>query len=447
MIPLFSAEVVDPFLPGLAISAPSETDTNLYNFKRAHAAQRGHSTLERVVRKCTRGDGLNNAKVAALYSHELHGVKTMPYTDHITEHDLVRLLDQASGACVSIYLPTTPLPADMDKARIQLKNLRSEAFNELSQQGVRRPDAEAILLPVDELLDDESFWPYLSDGLAIYTCPSTHAVFRLPIAPEPSCRVSWRFILKPLIPLLTEDSVFYIMAISRNDLRLFEGTRHHIRELPSTELPSSMSEALKIRKRPSMSSSGKIQGDEGQKKLYLQYFLQIDRLLRPVYAVHSEPLVIAGVDYLLPIFREASSYPHLVPEGIVGSPEQLTAEELHAKALPLVEPIFTQPRREAIASYRALQGTGKTANDLEQVLTAALDGRVKTLFVNLEADRFGRFDTSTRKAVVRETPEAGDADLCAQAARLTYETGGQIFAGTPSELPEDRPLMAILRYA
>ena len=66
------------------------------------------------------------------------------------------------------------------------------------------------------------------------------------------------------------------------------------------------------------------QGDEAQKTLYRKYFTQIDRVLRPYFADHSEPLVVAGVDYLLPIFREASSYRHLVPQGIPGNPEELT---------------------------------------------------------------------------------------------------------------------------
>ena len=174
--------------------------------------------------------------------------------------------------------------------------------------------------------------------------------------------------------------------------------------------------------------------------------MQIDRVLRPLYGQHSEPLVIAGVDYLLPIYRQANSYRHLVPEGIEGSPENLTAKELHEKAWPLVEPIFAKPRQEALENYRALHGTGRTADDLDGVLAAALDGRIKTLFVNLTTDVFGTFEESTRKAVVHDTPERGDVDLCARAARWVYSTGGQIFGGEPPQIPQQGPLAAILRY-
>ena len=191
----------------------------------------------------------------------------MPYTDHLTAEDVEQLLEETTGPCVSLYLPTTPVTSGTDKDRIQLKNLHTAAFDELLKREVRRPDAEDILLPVDELLDDESFWPYLSDGLAIFCSAKTHATFRLPISPQPSWRVSERFILKPLIPLFNEDGIFYIMALSRNEIRFFEGTRYHVAELPTGDIPKSMSDALKIRKRPSMSAPGKILGDEGQKEI------------------------------------------------------------------------------------------------------------------------------------------------------------------------------------
>ena len=49
------------------------------------------------------------------------------------------------------------------------------------------------------------------------------------------------------------------------------------------------------------------------------------------------PLVLAGVDYLFPIYREANTYPHLLDKGITGSPEELTIKDLHRQSLSLVE--------------------------------------------------------------------------------------------------------------
>ncbi|MGH6885279.1 MAG: hypothetical protein ACREGK_04310, partial [Geminicoccales bacterium] len=237
----------------------------------------------------------------------------MHHTDHISQDDIDRLLGETTGPCVSIYLPTTPITPHTDQDQIRLKNLRAEAFERLTARGIRRPDAEAILLPVDEVLEDRGFWPYLSDGLAIFCSPATHALFRVPLSPQSTIDVGERFLLKPLLPLLTEDGIFYVLAISENQTRLFEGTRHHVAEVQLKDLPASMSAALALRGRdPDRLPMRRWQGDEGQKILYRKYFLQIDRALRPLYGDFSDPLVIAGVEYLVPIFREASSYLHLV---------------------------------------------------------------------------------------------------------------------------------------
>lgn len=372
----------------------------------------------------------------------------MPYTDHLRDDDMDRLLGETTGPCVSVYLPTSPVTQHTDKDRITLKNLRGEAFDRLQDQGVGRSDAEAILLPVDDILEDDGFWPYLSDGLAIFSSPRTHAVYRLPLSPAPSVGVGERFILKPLIPLLTEDGLFHIIAVSQDEVRLFEGTRHHVSEVHLDTLPGNIADALRMRGRePGRGPLRRWQGDEGQKLLYRKFFLQIDRALRPYYGSHSDPLVLAGVDYLFPIFREACSYRHLAEEAIVGNPEHLTAADLHAKAWPIVEPIFARPRREALETYRALQGTGRTSDDLETILGAALDGRVATLFVSLRAEPFGTFDPAARTAEVRDAPQPGDVDLAAQAARWAYGTGAEIFGGEPPDIPEGGPVAAVFRYA
>jgi len=52
--------------------------------------------------------------------------------------------------------------------------------------------------------------------------------------------------LKPLLPLLTDNGRFYILAMSQNEIRLLEGTHYSVQqvELPE-EVPESLAEALK----------------------------------------------------------------------------------------------------------------------------------------------------------------------------------------------------------
>src|SRR5438067_703693 len=74
---------------------------------------------------------------------------------------------------------------------------------------------------------------------------------------------------------------------------------------------------------------------------------------------HNEqaPLVLAADTVLQPIYREVNTYPHLLAEGIKGSPERLSAQELHGRAWDLVRPHFDEEREKIAARYRDLVGS------------------------------------------------------------------------------------------
>ena len=71
-----------------------------------------------------------------------------------------------------------------------------------------------------------------------------------------------------------------------------------------------------------------------------QYFREIDRQLQKVLGNETAPLVLAGVECNLPLYRNATGYAHVLDEGIYGNPEGRPAEELHAAAWEIVKPHF-----------------------------------------------------------------------------------------------------------
>ena len=137
-----------------------------------------------------------------------------------------------------------------------------------------------------------------------------------------------------------------------------------------------------------------------------------------------------------------------VVTGIAASnPDELSEQDIHTKAWPLVESILDAPRREALDRMVALRGTKRVTEDISTILNAAYDGRIETLFLNLESDLFGTFDTQTRKTVVRTgEKEAGDVELTGQAARWAYRRGGNIFGASTDEIPGNPAAAAIFRY-
>lgn len=178
----------------------------------------------------------------------------------------------------------------------------------------------------------------------------------------------------------------------------------------------------------------------------MRYFRKIDRGLGEVLKGQEAPLVVAGVDYLLPIYREANTYPGLVEEGVTGNPEELTAEDLHERAWGVVEPRFSEARREAAERYAELAGTGRTSADPREVVPAAYYGRAETLFVASGVRRWGAFDPGNGEVDLHDEPEDGDGDLLDFAAVQTVLNGGTTYVTDPEEMPEGSEVACLLRY-
>ncbi|HEU5309996.1 MAG TPA: hypothetical protein VFV24_00960, partial [Candidatus Eisenbacteria bacterium] len=262
--------------------------------------------------------------------------------------------------------------------------------------GIRRPDASEVLRPARELIEDEAFWRHQSDGLALFLRKGLFRCYRLALRFEETVLVSDRFHVSPLLPLLTGDGHFFVLALSENEARLLAGTRFNVHVVNVPGLPAGVKDALRYddpqREVGSHAAErggpgarvvlhGQGIGAEIQKERLGRYLRAVDGAVRRSLREQKAPLVLAGVDYVRAMYRDVNTYPHLLEAGISGSPDRSSSEQLHARAWALVEPLFARDRDGAAASYREALGTGRASASLEDVLTAAEAGRIDVLFV------------------------------------------------------------------
>jgi hypothetical protein len=178
----------------------------------------------------------------------------------------------------------------------------------------------------------------------------------------------------------------------------------------------------------------------------LMFFRWIDKGLRSVLHDERAPMVLAGVEFLLPLYREANTYAHVLDAGILGNPEGKSAQQLHAEAWPLVEPHFQQQQRQDVERYNELAATHRTSHDLKQIVPAAYDGRVDALFVAVDHQRWGTFKPETHEVELHLEARPGDADLLDLAAAHTLLGGGKVYAMPYEQMPDQVLLAAIYRY-
>jgi hypothetical protein len=382
--------------------------------------------------------------------------------DLLTQADVERLIDHKGPWSASIFLPTHRTGAAMQQDPIRLKNLLREAENQLLAAGVRTPDAASLLKPAATLLADSEFWQHQSDGLAVFVADGLFERYRVPLRLDELVIVAERFQVKPLFPLLTGDGHFYILALSQNETRLFEATRHAVDELNAERLPDNFRDAVGLEDRErqlqfhtrsgdrggqrSAMFFGHGPGDEATKELLAKYFRQIDEAVRELLKNDPAPLVLAGVEYYFPIYREVSRHRSLVAEGVPGNPELLRPDELQARAWPLVEPIFQQSRDAALGRFRQLAGTGRTSTSVKEILPAAHQGRVEVAWVATDRQQWGTFDSQTQEIELHNADDAHNEDLTDRAAIESYLKGAVVYAQPAGDLPDGASLAALYRF-
>ena len=192
---------------------------------------------------------------------------------------------------------------------------------------------------------------------------------------------------------------------------------------------------------------GNPSGADIAKDELLRHFRDVDRGLQRVLRSQSAPLILAGVEYLMPLYKTASTYAHTLPEGIPGNPDDLKPEELRMRAGPGVEPPVRQAEARTIDRYTKADLAGRASSEIGKVLEAAFQGRVDLLIIGEGVEIWGRFNPGTVQIEVHEPAQPGDEDLIDLAAVQTLALGGTVqVLDAAAAVPGGSGVAAAFRY-
>lgn len=371
--------------------------------------------------------------------------------DPVTPDDLAELAAVTTGPVVSVYLPTHRSGPETLQVPKRLRALLDRA----AELGA----GTELLDPMHQLLDDVDYWQHQSHGLALHSGPGVFQRHRLPVDVDEEVHVSETFRVRPLLSLLSDHDDFRILALSQNQVRLFDASRYHVEELVLDGVPTSLAEALEYEEStprthriggPAGQFHGHGSAEEQTKAEVERYFRVVDHALHERLGVSDKPLVLASVGYYLPIWAATTtSHTHVLNEVVEGNPEHRSPAELHEDAWELV----SKQRSDGDAAWKRFQdasGTGLTATDLSTVVLAAVQGRVERAFVVPGPPVLGSVDPDT--ATVRVAGAVDDAsgqfreDLVDRAVLEAVRHGGIVQAVAEGDLPDGCHVAALLRY-
>lgn len=369
----------------------------------------------------------------------------MLYIDIPTSRDLSTLNDVRDDVCVSIYLPTTPITQDIQKARIKLSNLAKEAVRQLQEAGTDKRRLAALQEHLDDLADDDEFWRFQAHSLAAFATPDSLRTYRLANNLAQIVEVSDRFHLKPLIRAITFPQAAYVLAISENAVRLVEVSP----DLPAAavkvpDLPSDAASAVGKSTINDRSPSGRVQGSEGQKTRLAQYVRKVEAALRPILAGADVPLILAATAPVESIFRSVSAIPAL-RQAIVGSHDRTSEADLAAAARPILDAHYETQIADFHALFDARKGQRRTTTDISDAARAATFGNIDQLLVDIDEVVDGVVDEDTGAVTFDESGDAHNYGVVDEIAGRALRTGARVLGVRKGDMPRGQSLAAILR--
>lgn len=378
---------------------------------------------------------------------------------------LKELIKPRQEPCISIYIPTHNEWSEKEQDRIRFKNQLQNIAAQLKEKGYDSPEIDELLNEANELYKNEDFWKHTSSGLAMFISNEETLFYRVPITFNEYSKVSYRYYIKPLLPLVSQDGRYFIIALDLNETKLYHGSKFSISEIElSKDTPTSLDDAM-ILDDPEKSiqfhtGAGGPKGDRhavfhGQgtgaddkleKKQILRFFQMLNKGVMEILAGENVPLLIIGVEYLIPIYRDANSYSHLFKDAIDIDPQTLSPKELHKRSWGKVESHFKKSEEEALNEYGNKVKENLATDELDKVIKGSVNQRIDKLFVNLEKQTWGRYDQKNDQLILDPEPTTENEDLQDFTIFNTIENKGIVYTLENDRMPNGKSMAAVFRF-
>lgn len=366
--------------------------------------------------------------------------------------------------CVSIYVPMYSGGKELNEGLGQsnLKNTLKQVHGNLAEYGYNETKINSYLEPIRNLIFDLSFWRNPSDGLAIFLDRDNgFRYYKLPISFEIQTYVADHFYLIPLLPLFHNDGIFFLLNLSLDHVKLYKGSKNSFQELQIEKIiPTNIEEVvgydveqkmLQYRTGhmlyPAGSFHGHGEGKEDEKEEIVSFFRKINQGVNKMLSNKKSPLILACVDELFPIYKKINSYRNLWDTNLSGDAEFKDKNKLHRESWGLIQNYFERKKHKKLARFIEKFHSTKTSHQIFEIVPAAVNGKIDTLFVAQNEDVFGTYNCEKGCVILDSRKEIYNISLLNMAAICTFLKGGNVYFLQKEEMPiKNIPMNALLRF-
>lgn len=375
--------------------------------------------------------------------------------DVLNFESVTELMNRTHEDSISIYMPTFRKGSEGGQNLIRYKNLIRSVEKQLQDKKWDTNKTDDFLYKAKQLLQDTDFWNHQLDGLAIFIAPGEFQYIKLPAAVEERIYFGSHYYFKPVLPLLNGEMLFYIIALDLKKTSLFKCTHYSITEIDLGKTIISFDDFIKFsetapantpQREASFHGHGSDIGESARKKDIVEFFRLIDKGIKTKIADSNKPLIAAGVEYLIPLYKEANTYSNLSEDVMNKNPQNYSLNELLKEGYGILEKQKEKKIEDALKIFGDLLSYEKASYDVEEVIKAAHSNKILHLFVNFDEELWGKFNPDKYEVELHRDKQAGDTDLLSAAVQQTIYHNGFVYPLKREKMPNHNPIAAVFRY-
>jgi len=291
------------------------------------------------------------------------------------KNQLEKLAAEKSTPCVSISLNTHRTHPDNAQDEVMLKNLLKEAEKRVIAEFGKKPVNSLLekIAAVSSELDNN----YNLDSLHIFLSNDTHEIIKSTWSVnENKVHISETFALKPIIKDFVRREEYLILLLSQGGVQLYKAQNDSITtevendDFPFPEMNRSLTDPEKL-------SDSKLLDD-----IVREYLNKVDKAIIKIHNLTNLQCVVicTGDNYsrLLQVAEKPGIYCGYAPVDY----NKNETDNIVKQSWEIIRELQEKRRTDAINEMTEAEGQGKVLSDLQEIYSAAIDGRGELLIVH-----------------------------------------------------------------
>ena len=361
----------------------------------------------------------------------------------MNRQDLLKLQEITGYPALTITLPTHRTSPDNQQDPIRVRNLVTQATERLVSEFGKR-EIEPLLSKLDSVVADINYRHTL-DGLVIFANQEMAQKEYLPFTLPERVIVGDTFFTRDLVFAMNRSPRYWVLVLSEQPTRLFEGTRDTLVEVQGKGFPM---------EHEGPGGASALPGGFGvnvsaiRDERHRQFFRAVDGALTHVLAADPLPVVLVGVDRWVSFFNEVTAHKDAVAATLLGSYDKTSAHELAKLVWPLVEAAMAERRAQYLEELNKAVGQNKVSSTVGEVWRNAHEGRGQLLLVEEDFHFAGRLDETGAILLPAEDPSAPGviADAVDDIIETVLSKQGRVGFVPDGQLAQFQQIALILRY-